>query len=119
MKKPELVSLLTATTVFVALVGAVFFFRTSFRPKILKDSDQSASSGSYSEEPFVDGRLNINGAGADELMLLPGVGKTLAERIVAYREEYGPFTNILELLLIDGFGQTTFDSVRDYISIGG
>ena len=62
MKKPELVSLLIATTVFVALIGAVFFFRTSFRPKIPTDDGQTASK-SYSEEPFVDGTLNINGAG--------------------------------------------------------
>lgn len=52
-------------------------------------------------------RIDLNSADARELTALPGVGPTLAEAIVAYREENGPFTAVSELLRVRGFGEAT------------
>ncbi len=52
-------------------------------------------------------RIDLNTADSRELTALPGVGPTLAEAIVAYREEHGPFTSVSELLRVRGFGEAT------------
>ena len=52
-------------------------------------------------------RIDLNSADAKELTALPGVGPALAEAIVTYREENGPFTAIPELLQVRGFGEAT------------
>ena len=49
--------------------------------------------------------LDLNSATAAELMELPGIGVELAERIVAYREEHGPFGTEDELLKVSGIGE--------------
>lgn len=65
------------------------------------------------------GKVNINTATADQLMLIPNIGETLAKRIIEYREENGAFYTVNELLFISGIGNARLDSIRDYITIGG
>jgi competence protein ComEA len=50
------------------------------------------------------GFININTASAAELALLPGVGKSLAEAIIAYRGKHGPFRSVAELDKVPGIG---------------
>ena len=60
--------------------------------------------------------VNINTAGAEELAsALKGVGQSRAEAIVRYREAYGPFAAIDELLEVKGIGQSTLDMNRRLI----
>lgn len=47
-------------------------------------------------------KININTANAALLQELPGIGEALASRIIAFREENGPFTDIRQLGLVDG-----------------
>ena len=49
--------------------------------------------------------LDLNDASAEELTELPGIGRELARRIVAYREEHGPFESVEELMEVSGIGQ--------------
>ena len=60
--------------------------------------------------------VNINTAGVDELDSLPGIGPVLAQRIVDWRTENGPFTDAAQLLEVDGIGQATLDGLRDHIT---
>jgi competence protein ComEA len=65
------------------------------------------------------GRININAATAEELAdALPGIGPVLSERIVAYREENGPFSRTDQLMSVDGIGPVTYDRVRERVSVG-
>lgn len=57
-------------------------------------------------------RIDLNHASAQELTALPGVGPVLAEAIVSYREENGPFARLEDLLLVSGFGPGTLEAVR-------
>ena len=56
--------------------------------------------------------LNINKVDAETLTRLNGIGPTLSRRIIAYREEYGPFSSINELLKVDGIGTKTLERIR-------
>lgn len=62
--------------------------------------------------------VNINTASVKELQQIKGVGKTLAERIVAYREEAGPFKEAKEITKVKGVGKGTFEKIKDQISVG-
>lgn len=44
-------------------------------------------------------------------MLLPGIGETLAGRIVEYRQEHGPFSSVDDLLAIPGIGEGVVDRI--------
>jgi len=69
-------------------------------------------------KPESGGKMNLNEASASELAaLLPGVGETLAARIIEYREEKGGFIHIEELLEIEGIGDATFAAIRDYLIV--
>ena len=63
-------------------------------------------------------RLNLNTATIGELSKLPGIGETLAERIVLYRAKHGGFDEIAELMRVEGVGEGKFEAVRELICTG-
>jgi competence protein ComEA len=63
------------------------------------------------------GLVNINTASAEALDTLPGIGPALAERIIAYRQEHGPFTDIGQIMEVKGIGEATFARLKAYITI--
>lgn len=63
--------------------------------------------------------LDLNAAPVEDLIRLPGIGKTRAADIVAYRTEHGGFSHVEELMEISGIGQATLDKLRDYVTVGG
>lgn len=60
-------------------------------------------------------QVSINTATAEELTKLTGVGEVLAERIVAYREEHGPFRSAEELMNVNGIGEGKFADMKEQI----
>ncbi len=62
--------------------------------------------------------IDINSAAVEELMELPGVGRAYAERIVAFRDENGPFESVEAIMNVRGIGEKTFERIRDRIRIG-
>jgi competence protein ComEA len=61
--------------------------------------------------------ISINRAQDWLLDALPGIGTTLAQNIVQYREENGPFVMTEELMLVSGIGKATYDGVKNYITV--
>lgn len=61
--------------------------------------------------------IDINTATAAELEALPGIGPGRAEDIVKYRESHGSFTYIEEIMNVPGIGQSTFDQIKDLITL--
>jgi competence protein ComEA len=59
--------------------------------------------------------IDLNRADADELATIPGIGPTLAERIVVFRAANGPFTSPDELLDVEGFTDKRLDTVAQYV----
>jgi len=63
-------------------------------------------------------KVNINTAAVDDLVTLPGIGKSYAQRIVEYRDKNGPFKKVEDLLNVRGIGEKTFERIRDRITVG-
>ncbi|MBI2287686.1 MAG: ComEA family DNA-binding protein [Chloroflexi bacterium] len=62
-------------------------------------------------------KIDINRADVWLLKALPGIGDTLAQRIVDYRLQNGLFLNIRQLLKVDGIGTTTYERIKDLITV--
>lgn len=65
----------------------------------------------------VDHRININIAQPSELQRLPGIGPALATRIVAYREAWGPFSVVEDILEVAGIGPRKFEDIKHLIKV--
>ncbi len=70
-------------------------------------------------ETIEGGLVDINTAGAEALMSLPGIGEAKAAAIIAYREEHGPFRYPEELLNVKGIGESILEGLLDYVTTGG
>ena len=65
------------------------------------------------------GRVDINTANATQMAeTLVGIGPSKAESIVNYRQEFGPFEDVEELINVRGIGLRTVDQNRDRLSLG-
>ena len=60
-------------------------------------------------------QVDVNRAGWTELMQLPNIGRTLAERIVNDRKNNGPFTSLEDLGRVDGIGPLTMNRIGVYL----
>ena len=61
------------------------------------------------------GLININTANSTELQKLSGVGPVTADKIIAYRNDYGKFKTIEELMNVSGIGEKTFTKLKNAI----
>lgn len=124
----------------VAMIAVLFLFSGVLLGMLLgrfpfgKDISVSYQTGSLNDaiatEPHSEiaptapipgerGKVNINTATVAQLTTLPNIGETLAERIVAYREENGPFQHVEDITAVDGIGQSRFERMKDDITVGG
>jgi len=79
-----------------------------------KGAVEGAQSGTTDSE---EERINLNTSSRSELEELPGIGPTLAERIIAYRDKKGGFRSIEELKQVSGIGEKKFEELRDLVEI--
>ena len=63
--------------------------------------------------------VNINSADAAQLALLPRVGPSVAQRILDFRKENGPFKSTEDLMLVQGIGEKTFQLIKPYVATSG
>ncbi len=61
--------------------------------------------------------ININKADETELQTLPGIGASLASRIVEYRKQNGKFANIEDIKNVSGIGDSKFSNIKDLITV--
>lgn len=64
-------------------------------------------------------KVNINHADLWLLQALPGIGETLAERIVDYRLQNGPFPDTNSIKNISGIGESEFNRIKELITVNG
>ncbi|MGN0452614.1 MAG: ComEA family DNA-binding protein [Ruminococcus sp.] len=61
--------------------------------------------------------VDINTAGKEALMTVPGIGEVIAQRIIDYREQIGRFNSVEELMNIKGIGESTFENIKIYVKV--
>lgn len=125
MKKQHLSVLLGVTLIFVSFTLGFFMGRNQNRYPL-----QLSTSAKHDLKPteYVEAvtettaiafPIDINSADSDLLTALPGIGPTLAKRIIDYRTVNGPFERPEELLNVEGIGPGTLESILDCIITGG
>lgn len=77
-------------------------------------STEASSGASTMEMPL---QVNINTAGLDSLLMLPGIGPAYAERILKRRQEVGGFTEISQLMDVKGIGPARFEKIRPLVTL--
>jgi competence protein ComEA len=70
-------------------------------------------------EATLQGVVNVNTATTAELELLPGIGASRAEAVIAAREEGGGFTSLDELLEVKGIGEASLAKLRPHLVLEG
>ena len=111
--------------IVVILIGSAFWGLRRFHPALflgtpdliaVPDDDLATKK----EPSLTENRpllLNINVASAKELQSLPSIGKTMAERIVEYREKHGRFSSVEKLTEVKGVGEKTLEKLKPFISV--
>jgi competence protein ComEA len=61
--------------------------------------------------------LNINTANASDLESLPGIGPSIAGKIIEFRQANGPFETLDDLLAISGIGPSKLEEIRDFVVV--
>lgn len=64
-----------------------------------------------------EGLVNLNTAGKEQLMTLPGIGEAKAERILEYRRKVGQFTAAEEIMNVSGIGEAMFEKIKEKITV--
>lgn len=104
----------------VGRIGAVIAAALAVAACALLSADRAGKRADSTTIPVpVPARLvDVNVAGAEELALLPGIGPSIAVRIVTDRGERGPFASVDELRRVKGIGSATLERVRPFATAG-
>ncbi len=128
MKKPRLSILVAVTLLFAVFTLGFFLGRNGSHGSVelsVPAAMQTLPPQTTCPEPTtpetvaVTFPIDINRADAEQLTALPGIGKVLAGRIVAYREENGSFLSTQELQNVEGIGEKRLDAILELITVGG
>lgn len=65
------------------------------------------------------GQINVNTATSEELQLLPGIGESIAQNIIEFRDANGPFSSLDDLVKVKNIGEAKLGKIRSLIKLEG
>jgi competence protein ComEA len=86
--------------------------------QVLSDSDHVYIPAAAAVRNLEISQININYGTQEQLETLAGIGSTLAQQIIEYRTENGLFTTIEEIQKVPGIGPSTFEKIKNHITVG-
>ncbi|MBR6700549.1 MAG: helix-hairpin-helix domain-containing protein [Firmicutes bacterium] len=100
----------TADTKYVNLAeevtdGSIIYI--PFKEEVSKDMTEDAAGS----------KVNINTAGKEDLMKLPGIGESYAEAIIEYRNTNGTFKANEDVMNVTGIGEAKYENIKDMICV--
>lgn len=129
MKKPSVSILVVITLVFAAFTCGLYIGRNQNSSAIsvsvppamqtLPAETTAPTEIPTEETQMIIFPIDLNLAGKEEFMALPDIGEVLAQRILDYREENGPFTSAEELMNVKGIGKKRMENILDLVTVGG
>ena len=90
---------------------------TTSREYITSDNGDNIVTGEENMKKSNNSIININNATQTELETLPGIGPSIALKIISYREENGNFFNIEDIKNVSGIGENKFNNIKEFICI--
>ena len=103
-----------------AVLFCVAFESTPLEPYRVTSTGQSeAALSAPAASVLSEEKVNINTAGLEELMQLPGIGEKRAQAILDWREEHGPFSYVEDLIQVPGIGEGILEGLMDQAIAGG
>ena len=115
MQKTNGLRALLALCLAAILFAAAFFLgRASVSRIPVVETQRPAAAQAV---PSADSRLDLNTATREQLLKLPQVGEALADRILAYRAQYGKFVTVEQLSDVEGIGEGLLPQLRGLVYV--
>lgn len=84
---------------------------------ISNENGKNIIQGNTEENNSTNSLVNINTANLSELLELPGIGSSTAQKIINYRTENGSFNSIEDIKNVSGIGDSKFENIKNYITV--
>lgn len=119
MKKKT--KIITAVTLFAAMAAGGYLAERFERDAFIEEAVVREENVFYSEpqQTIAESadKININTADREELAKLHGIGDSLADRIIGYRQSHGGFGAAEEIMNVPGISESKFEDIKDDIRI--
>jgi comEA protein len=113
--------LATFLLILIIILGVIIIWTRYDRGSPLEISAAPAATGGtpvYVEREGGKSQLiDLNRAEIWLLQVLPGIGAIRAQAIIDYRTQNGPFRDIQEITRVPGIGDSTFEKIKEYITV--
>ncbi|MEH6453087.1 MAG: helix-hairpin-helix domain-containing protein [Psychromonas sp.] len=96
----------------VLVISSLFFFTVINPAYSAGEIEQSTSTMQQVTE-----KIDINKASMDQLAKISGIGEKKAQAIIDYREAYGDFVNLTELVKVKGIGESTLKKIEPFVTL--
>ena len=130
MRGKKQMALLLALAALTAVFAVGFFFgriSTPFEisaqvqrndvPEETPEAEQPEKAPQTDEAPEISYPIDLNTATKNDLMTLPRIGEKTAQKILDYREAYGRFSAVEQLMDVEGIGEATFAGLKDMVTV--
>lgn len=98
------------------LDGQKIYIPTKEETKEINPAQRMEEAPGGTQEDAKEKKINLNTAGKEELMTLPGIGEAKAEAVLDYRKRVGAFRAVEEIKNVSGIGEALFEQIKDRIS---